>query len=106
MISLPLSAAIAAAVSALDDDPSDLARRDALDDLGVRASSGDAEALTNVLGMLTDLVAERQADLRARTIEQLAMNALCASGTGRADEGLPPLGSVARAWPSLVPRTA
>jgi hypothetical protein len=106
MISLPLSAAIAVAVSALDDDPSDLARRDALDELAVRASSGDAEALANVLGMLTDLVADLHADLWSRTVEQLAVNASCASGTGRADEGLPPLGSVARAWPSLVPRTA
>jgi hypothetical protein len=106
MISLALSAAISAAVSALDDDPGDLARRDALDNLAAQAGNGDAEALANVLGMLTDLVAQLQSDLRSRTVEQLAMHASCASGTSRSDEGVPPFGSVARAWPALIPRTA
>jgi hypothetical protein len=56
--------------------------------------------------MLTDLVAQLQSDLRSRTVEQLAMHASCASGTSRSDEGVPPFGSVARAWPALIPRPA
>jgi hypothetical protein len=106
MISLELATAISAALAALGDDPADLARRDALNDLAGRAAGGDAEALAGVLTMLTEQVAELQSELRCKRVTQLAMYALCASGAGRSDEGPAPLGSVARAWPSLVPRSA
>jgi hypothetical protein len=106
MISLALSAAISGAVTALGGDPADRARREALDDLAIRASSGDAAALAKILTLLTDVIADHQADLHARTVTQLAMDALCTSGTGRSDEGPAAVGSVARAWPALVPRSA